>query len=307
MSACYLVFRCFLKSGDHILTQHGLYHEISDQIIADKGDFGVDYSLIEDHSIENFEKSIRKNTKLIFVESPTNPVMFDVDIQGLAKLCNEKGVILIVDNTFLTQEYQKPLELGAHLTLYSTTKSINGHGDAMGGIISTHDINLYNQLRRYRDNTGLIMDPFSAWLTIRGLKTIRLRLEKQSENAKAVVAFLRRNYPQYKVLYPEDCQYAKKNQTTGTGGIVSLVLHSKEQGTAFMNHLSLFKIGTTFGNLESLCYHFATFTRPSRDISKIGLPQGLVRLSIGIENVEDIIDDIKNALDPSEEECGKKN
>ena len=296
MSACFLVFRALLRHDDHIVIQHSLYHEISDQVIFDKESCGVDYTMIDDYSIESFAEAIQQNTQLIFIESPTNPAMYDIDIKKLAKLCREKNIVLVVDNTLLTHEYQKPLNLGAHITLYSTTKSINGHGDALGAIISTNDPDLCSKIKSLRDNIGLIIDPFSAWLVIRGLRSLRIRLERHSENAKLVINFLQKKYPQYQLMSPDKCQFAKKNENTGNGGVISIVLKNKEQGTIFISNLSLIKIGTTFGNLESLCYHFGTFTRPHRDISKIGIPQGLVRLSIGIENANDIIEDIDRAL-----------
>lgn len=297
MTACYLVFRALLKAGDHVVAQHSLYHEISDQLTVDKESCGVECSFISDYSVESFAAAFRPNTRLVFVESPTNPAMYDVDIPALAVACHRRGAILVVDNTLLTHEYQKPLDLGADLALYSTTKSINGHGDAMGAVISTNREDLYAPLKSLRDNTGMIIDPFSAWLTVRGLRTLRLRLERQSRHAQEVVAFLRANYPQYEVRYPADCPNSQQNQVSGMGGIVSVVLRNKEAGTQFIRSLKLFRIGTTFGNLESLTYHFGTFARPSRDITKIGIPLGLVRLSIGIEDIADIISDLRQALD----------
>jgi|SRR3972149_1973936 len=296
MTACYLVFRALLSSGDHIITQHSLYHEISDQIKIDKKSSGVNYTFLENYSIKNFENSVRPNTKMIFVESPTNPAMYDVDISSLAKLCKSKKIDLVVDNTLLTPIYQKPLDKGATISLYSTTKTINGHGDSMGGIISTNDISIYKKLREFRDYTGSIIDPFSAWLTIRGIRTLLLRLEKHSQNAISVINFLKNKYPQYKINYPTFCPNSKKNGVSGGGGIFSLELKSKEQGLTFIRSLKMIRIGTTFGNLESLVYHFGGFARPSRDITKIGIPLGLVRLSIGIEDVNDIISDIDQAL-----------
>lgn len=296
MTACFLVFRTILSSGDHIVTQHSLYHEISDQIKIDRKSSGIECTFLKNYSIENFEKALKPNTKMLFVETPTNPVMYDVDIPSLAKICRSRKIIFVVDNTLLTPIYQKPLEKGADITLYSTTKAINGHGDSMGGIISTNKVAIYKKLKAFRDNTGLIIDPFSAWITIRGMRTLSLRLEKHSQNTIAVINFLKRKYPQYKINYPTFCPNSKKNGVIGGGGILSLELKSKEMGLLFIRSLKFIRIGTTFGNLESLSYHFGGFARPSRDITKIGIPLGLVRLSIGIENVEDIILDIDRAL-----------
>lgn len=299
MTACYLVFRALLTNGDHVITQHSLYHEVTDQLKYDKDGCGIDHTIIEKYDIENFSKEITKKTRMIFIESPTMPVMHDVDIKRLAQLCKKNKIILIVDNTLLTVLYQKPLSLGADITVQSTTKAINGHGDSLGGIISTNNKNLYVKLVDFRSNTGLIMDPYSAWNTARGLRTLALRLERHTQNTLKVINFLQKEYPDYKLLYPAFGKNYKRNKVAGGGGIVSIVLHSKEQGLEFIRSLKLVRIGTTFGNLESLCYHFGGFARPSRDITKIGIPLGLVRLSIGIEDIEDIIADIRQALDKS--------
>jgi len=296
MTACYLLFRTLLSSGDHIVTQHSLYHEISDQIKFDKKSCGIEYTFIKNYSTKNFEKAIKPTTKMIFIETPTNPAMYDVDIPALATVCKKHKIVFVADNTFLTPIYQKPLKLGADITVYSTTKSINGHGDALGGIISTNNQEIYYKLREFRDYTGLTIDPFSAWLTIRGMRTLPLRLDKHSQNAKSVVEFLKLKYSEYETKYPILCKSSIKNKVVDGGGIISIVLRSKEQGLAFIENLKIFRIGTTFGNLESLCYHFGGFARPSRDIKQIGIPYGLVRLSIGIEDVSDIISDIDQAL-----------
>jgi cystathionine beta-lyase/cystathionine gamma-synthase len=296
MTACYGTFRAFLHHGDHVVAVHSLYHEISDQLKEDVEGCGVEYSLVDDYSMAGFERATKRNTKMAFVETPTNPSMLDLDIAALAGSCHQRGMLCVVDNTLLTHEYQKPLRLGADLTIYSTTKSINGHGDAMGGVVSTNDSALFSRLKGFRDNTGVIMDPFSAWLTVRGMRTLRLRLDKQTRNARCVVDFLQTSYPQLEVRHAERCSHASANGVAGNAGILSLVLDSKEQGTRFIQGLRLFRLATTFGNLESLVYHFGTFARPSRDITQIGVPLGLVRLSVGIEHVDDIIADIDQSL-----------
>jgi len=296
MTACLLVFRSLLSAGDHIVTQHSLYHEISDQLKYDKKGCGITATFIKNYSVQKFKDAIRPNTKMVFVETPTNPAMYDVDIEALSRICKSHKIIFVVDNTLLSPIYQKPLMKGADITLYSTTKAINGHGDAMGGIISTNKKSLYKKIKSYRDNTGLIIDPFSAWNTIRGMRTLPLRLERHTQNARKVIAFLKSNYPEYPIVYPADCENSQQNGVTHGGGVISILLKNKEQGIKFIRSLKLIRIGTTFGNLESLCYHFGAFARPTRNIKKIGIPLGLVRLSIGIEDADDIIADINQAL-----------
>lgn len=296
MTACLLVFRALLNSGDHIVLQYGMYHEITDQVADDVRACGISFTIPEEYSPDGFIRAMNDRTKMVFIETPTNPAMLDVDIPALADVCNRKGIALIVDNTFLTFFYQKPLALGASVALYSTTKHLNGHGDAMGGVLTTNDSKIYETLKRYRDNSGLIIDPFSAYLHVRGLRTLALRLSRQSDNAQKLAEFLESRYPRYRVISPLKTKFYSQNRISGPGGIISLVLDTKEQGEKFLNALRLFKIGTTFGNLESLCYCFGVFARPHRDITKIGIPQGLVRLSCGIEDIEDITQDVDQAL-----------
>jgi cystathionine beta-lyase/cystathionine gamma-synthase len=234
---------------------------------------------------------------MIFVETPTNPAMYDVDIAKLSALCKEKGIVLVVDNTLMTHLLCQPLDLGASIALYSLTKSINGHGDVVGGLLSTGDQMLYKKLKNYRDNTGLILDPFSAWLTIRGLRTLPLRMRRQEETAQRLIGALQRHPKIEKIRYPGFSPFREQNKFKGGGGVFSIDLKSKQHALAFVRALRLLKIGTTFGNLESLCYHFGGFARPSRDINLIGIPYGLVRISVGIEDFEDIRDDLFTALD----------
>lgn len=297
MTACLLLFRALLNSGDHIVTQHSLYHEITDQILDDKRACGIECTIISEYSVNSFDKAFKPNTKMVFVESPTNPVMLDVDLRELATLCQSRGVILVVDNTLLTFALQKPLGLGAAISLYSTTKAIAGHGDAIGGILTTNSADLYGKLKAYRDNTGLVLDPFSAFLTVRGVRTLQLRIDRQSENAEQVLSFLATKWGRLQTVYPTHTNFFKANAIRKGGGVFSLILPSRDAGRAFIDQLKMIRIGTTFGNLESLCYCFGAFARPTRDISKIGIPLGLVRISCGIEDAEDIVNDIDQSLE----------
>jgi cystathionine beta-lyase/cystathionine gamma-synthase len=300
MTACYATFRALVRSGEHVLTQHSLYHEISDQLRLDQEMCGIDVTFLTDYSIDSFVANWRPNTTLVFVESPTNPGLIDVDLPALANLCRERGATLIVDNTMLTALLQRPLDLGADLSLHSTTKTINGHGDAVGGLVASNRDDLLAKLKSFRDNTGTIMDPMAAWLTTRGLRTLPLRLRTHGENADRVAAYLRSRTPTYPTIAPQETPHAATNGVTANPGIVVFTLPSREQATRFIEGVRLMRIGTTFGNLESLVYHFGTFARPSRDLGAIGLDYGLVRLSVGIEDVDDIIADLEQALSTSE-------
>lgn len=242
MTAVYAVSRAFAGTGDHIVTQHSLYHEISDQLRLDKESCGIETTFLVDYDIDTIERALQPNTRLVFVECPTNPVLLDVDIARLASLCRQRGVILVVDNTMLTCLLQRPLELGAHLALYSTTKTTNGHGDAVGGVVASNDTVLLGRLKSFRDNTGLIMDPLAAWLTVRGLRTLPLRLRAHDENARAVSTYLRSRQPGYPVKTPDETPHAAANGVKANPGIVVFTMPSREQATRFIRAVRLIRM-----------------------------------------------------------------
>ncbi|MFJ2549695.1 trans-sulfuration enzyme family protein [Pseudomonas sp. NPDC087612] len=299
MTACLLAFRALLSAGDHVIVPHSVFYEIIEQLNYEVNHRGIEMSLIDKYQAAAFECAIQPNTKMIFIEAPTNPAFLDINIPDLVELCNKRGILLVVDNTFLTPACQKPLSLGAAVTLYSITKHINGHGDVMGGMISTNEPDLFKALKYHRDSAGLIVDPFSAWLTIRGLRTLPLRLKKHTDNAHAVIAMLREEFPklEWRAVWS-----TKSAQTNGISpslhtGLIAIVFPSRETATTFVRHLQLIRIGTTFGNIESLCYHYGSFSREgSTDLEKIGVPDGLVRISVGLEDSDDINADIRRAL-----------
>jgi len=299
MTACLLVFRALLRAGDHVILPHSLFYEVVDLLDYEVRSRGVEMSVIREYDWTAFEAVIRENTKMIFVEAPTNPAFLDVNISGLVQLCVKNNILLVVDNTFLTPVCQKPLSLGAAVTLYSITKHINGHGDVMGGMVSTDDADIYKLLKSHRDSAGLILDPFSAWLTIRGLRTLPLRLNKHAENANLLVAMLREEFPELEWRSVWSTESAKANGITPSRhtGLIAIVFPTTEMGTAFVSHLQLIRVGTTFGNIESLCYHYGSFTREgTKELDQIGVPNGLVRVSVGLEDIDDIKTDIRRAL-----------
>lgn len=299
MTACLLVFRALLNAGDHVIVPHSIFYEVIDQLEYEASNRGIGLSVIEDYAVAVFEAAIRPDTKMIFIEAPTNPAFLDINIADLAQLCQNHNILLVVDNTFLTPACQKPLALGAAVTVYSTTKHINGHGDAMGGMISTNAPDLLKALKYHRDSAGLIMDPFSAWLTVRGLRTLLLRLNKHTENAQAVIAMLRDEFAQlaWRAVWSTNSAQANGVAPSLHTGLIAIVFPSREAGTAFVGHLQLIRTGTTFGNIESLCYHYGSFAKQgSTDLERIGVPDGLVRISVGLEDSQDINADIRRAL-----------
>lgn len=299
MTACLLVFRALLKAGDHIIVPHSIFYEVIDQLNYEASNRGIEMSIIDEYAAVAFEAAIRPNTKIIFIEAPTNPAFLDINIPDLVQLCTKNNIILVVDNTFLTPVCQKPLSLGAAVTLYSITKHINGHGDVMGGMVSTNDPALFKALKYHRESAGLILDPFTAWLTIRGLRTLPLRLKKHTDNAHAVIAMIREEFPQLEWRAVWSTKSAQANGIVSSlhTGLIAIVFPSQQAGTNFVSHLQLIRTGTTFGNIESLCYHYGSLTREgSTDLEKMGVPYGLVRISVGLEDSEDINADIRRAL-----------
>lgn len=299
MTAVWLTIIALCSAGDHVLLPFNVYHEITDSLTYLER-HGISVSGVNMADLGAVVASLTDRTSLILLESPTNPMLQVVDIAMFAKLAHERNIVLAVDNTMPTFLQQPALRLGADLTLYSTTKHINGHGDAIGGIICGRE-DLIAKIREVRDLSGTIITPFNAWLTLRGLKTLPLRLEQQTRNAAEVAAWLESHECVSRVLYPgleshPDHELACR-QMTGPGSIVTFeIAGGKQAGTRFLRRLQLCRIATTFGNLETIVYHFATFARPSRDISAIGETEATVRCSLGLEDVADVMEDLDQAL-----------
>jgi cystathionine beta-lyase/cystathionine gamma-synthase len=296
MAACYALFQTLLEPGDHAVTQTSVYHEISEQLQVLAASRNVSLSFVAGSDPGSFRRALRPNTKLVFVESPTNPGLVDVDIHELADACRHNGTRLVVDNTLLTWAIQRPLGLGADVAVYSTTKSVNGHGDAMGGMVAVNDRGLVSRLRDFRTSTGSIMDPFAAWLTSRGMRSLPLRLERQHRNAIAIASQICQRSVRYPVRLASDTEFAAVNGVSASAGILCLILPSVTHGTRFIEAVRLMRVATTFGNLESLVYHYGTFMAESHDLAAMGIPLGLVRISAGIEDPEDLVSDVEQAL-----------
>jgi cystathionine beta-lyase/cystathionine gamma-synthase len=296
MAACYALFQTLLEPGDHAITQASVYHEIGEQLRVVAAGRKVGLSHVVESDVGSFRGALRPNTKLVFVESPTNPGLIDVDIRALASACRSNGTWLIVDNTLLTWAVQRPLRLGADVTVYSTTKSVNGHGDAMGGMVAANDRKLASRLRDFRVSAGSIMDPFAAWLTARGMRSLPLRLERQHKNAVAIARHIRQRPVSYPVRLASDTEFAAANGVPASAGVACLILPSVAHGTRFIGAVRLMRVATTFGNLESLVYHYGTFMAESHDLPAMGIHPGLIRISAGIEDAADLVSDVEQAL-----------
>lgn len=294
-----------LKAGDHVLASDDLYggtYRLFTKVLAN---FGITFSFIDMSDKELIKNSIQENTKMMWVETPTNPLLKLCDIKMIANIAKSKGVLLAVDNTFMSPYFQKPLNLGADLVVHSTTKYIGGHSDVVGGIVITSNDDLYQRLKFNQNSMGAVPGPFDCWLTLRGVKTLALRMREHEKNANAVADFLI-NHPKIeKVNYPGLSSHPQhelaKSQMTGFGGMISFeVKGGLDAGKIVATKTKLFSLAESLGGVESLIGHPATMTHaaiPREERIKNGLNDGLIRISVGIEDKEDLIADLKQAFD----------
>jgi cystathionine gamma-lyase len=293
-----------LSSGDHIIACDDLYggtYRIFERIMRR---YQVETSYVTASIVNDYEKAIRPNTKLIWLETPTNPLLSLVDIQAIATIAHRHHVLLVVDNTFSSPYFQQPLALGADIVIHSTTKYINGHSDVIGGAIVVNNDEVYEALKFYQNAAGGVPGPFDVWLTMRGIKTLALRMRQHEENAFTVARFLSEHPRVEKVYYPglpchPDYEIAKR-QMSGFGGMVSFQFNGTQADVnKIVGRFKIFTFAESLGGVESLVCHPATMTHGSipREIREArGLTDTLLRLSVGIEDIEDLIADLEQAL-----------
>jgi cystathionine beta-lyase/cystathionine gamma-synthase len=293
-----------LSADDHIVASDDLYggtYRLFEHVMRR---YNVETSYVTTNAITDYEKAIRPNTKLLWLETPTNPLLQLVDIQAVAAIAHRHNVRVVVDNTFSSPYFQQPLDLGADMVMHSTTKYINGHSDVIGGIVVSNDEGLYENIKFYQNAGGAVPGPFDAWLTLRGVKTLAVRMRQHAENANAIARFLSEHPRVEKVYYPglpshPDHELAKR-QMSGFGGMVSCQL----KGTLadiekIVRRFKVFTFGESLGGVESLLCHPASMTHgaiPRHIREARGLSDTLLRLSVGIEDCEDLLADIDQAL-----------
>lgn len=293
-----------LSAGDHMISCDDLYggsYRIFERIMSR---YNIETSYVPAGTITEYEKAIRPNTKLIWLETPTNPLLRLVDIQAVAEVAHRHNLLLVVDNTFSSPYFQQPLTLGADIVLHSTTKYINGHSDVIGGAVVTSNEQVYEALKFYQNAAGGVPGPFDVWLTLRGIKTLAVRMRQHEENARSVARFLMEHKRVEKVYYPglsshPDYELAKR-QMSGFGGMVSFQFKGTLADVEdIVRRFKVFTFAESLGGVESLVCHPASMTHGSipRDIREArGLNDTLLRLSVGIEDIEDIIGDLEQAL-----------
>jgi len=293
-----------LSAGDHIVSCDDLYggtYRLFEHIMQH---YNVETSYVATNAIADYEKAIRPNTKLLWLETPTNPLLRLVDIRAVAEIAHRHKILLVVDNTFASPYFQQPLDLGADIVVHSTTKYINGHSDVIGGIVVMNDAEIHQNIEFYQNAAGAVPGPTDAWLTLRGVKTLAVRMRQHAENASAIARFLSEHPRVEKVYYPglpshPDHELAKQ-QMSGFGGMVSFQLKGTFADVdKTVRRFKIFTLAESLGGVESLVCHPARMTHGAipREIREAhGLTDTLLRLSVGIEDSEDLLTDLDQAL-----------
>ena len=293
-----------LKSGDHIIVTDNVYggtYRLFTQILQD---LGLEFTFVDTSELEKIRKAMRPGTKMVFVETPTNPMLTLTDLRLTANFCNDMNLLMVVDNTFMSPYFQNPLKYGADLVVHSTTKFLNGHSDGVGGAVITARKEISQKIAFIQNAAGAILSPLDSWLVLRGIKTLALRMQKHNESAMKIAEYLSHVKKVRKVYYPGLSGHPQhdlaKKQCTGFGGIISFDAGSLEKAREIVESVRIFSLAESLGGVESLIGHPATMTHagvPKEKRLKMGLTDGIVRLSVGVEDVEDLIGDLSYALD----------
>ncbi len=292
-----------LKSGDHMVCGNDLYGgtpRLFNEVLTG---FGLEFSYVDTSDAENVERAIRKNTKMVYVETPTNPLMRLSDLTAISRICRRHKVELVVDNTFMSPYFQQPLALGADMVVHSTTKFLNGHSDGLGGVVVCSKPQQAEKLAFLQKAAGAILSPFECWLVLRGVKTLAARMEIHDRNGRLVADFLAKQRKIGSVLYPglpdhPQHQLAKR-QMKGFGAMITFETGSLKNANKMLKKLRVCSLGESLGGVETLISHPATMTHAGLGVKgrkAIGITDGMVRISVGIEDVEDILDDLETGL-----------
>ena len=304
MAAVTTVYTAFLKQGDHMISTSAVYgpsRAVMESIFAD---FGIESSYVDTSDVENIRQAIKANTKMVYLETPANPTMKLTDLRAASKIAHEHNLIVVVDNTFCSPYLQKPLDLGVDISLHSLTKFINGHADIVGGALIAKDKEVHAKLKKTMRMMGCNMDPHQAYMVSRGVKTLSLRVEKAQASAMQIAEYLEHHPKIESVKYPGLESFPQKaladEQMQGYGAMISFnVKGGHDAGEALMNHVKLALLAVSLGGVETLIQHPASMTHAGISAearAQAGISDGLVRFSVGIEDVEDIIEDLDQAL-----------
>ncbi|MBX7171300.1 MAG: cystathionine gamma-synthase [Pyrinomonadaceae bacterium] len=302
MSATDAVLK-LVKAGDHVLLGDNTYggtYRLFARVLAN---YGIEFDLVDTTDISKVETAFKPNTKMVFVETPTNPVMSVTDLQAVSEAAHANGAKVVCDNTFMSPYLQQPLALGCDIVVHSTTKYLNGHSDSVGGFVALNDEEDAQWIQFIQNSVGAILSPMDSFLVLRGTKTLAVRMEAHDRNGRQVANFLAEHPKVLKVYYPGLVSHPQhelaKRQQKGFGGMVSFETGSLENAKKVLESVKLCILGESLGGVESLISHPATMTHASVPVEKrktLGITDGLVRISVGIEDVEDIIADLDQAL-----------
>ena len=293
-----------LKAGDHVICSDDVYGGVSRHFNQILVNYDLHFTYVDSSNSANIENAIQSNTKLIWIETPTNPLLKITDLEAVGNIANKHNILFGVDSTFATPVFLRPLEFGADLVMHSTTKYLSGHNQLIGGVVITNREDLFDQLKFVQKSIGAVPGPFDCWLTILGIKTLDLRMKKHDSNAQTVAEYLEAHPKVLSVTYPglpsHPAHETAKKQMSGFSGMISFELTGGiPAGKIVMNSVKLAKLAESLGSVETMITHPATMTHadvPKDEREARGLTDGLVRLSVGIENPDDIIADLEQAL-----------
>ncbi len=303
MSAIDTVFR-LLKSGDHVVSGENMYggsYRLFSKVCEK---FGLEFTYVDTSKLDEVKKALRPATKIVYIETPTNPMMTITDLAACADLAHKNGAMLVVDNTFCSPYLQRPIELGADIVVHSTTKFLNGHSDSVGGVVVSNDDEVAKQIGFLQNAVGAILSPFDSWLVLRGIKTLAVRMKRHEENGQAMANYLAHHTKVKKLYYPGLADHPQhdlaRRQMNGFGAVIAFDLGSYDNAKKFLDRVKLCSLGESLGGVETLISHPESMTHASVPVetrTRLGITPGLVRISVGIEDIEDLIADLENAFD----------
>lgn len=293
-----------VKAGEHVVVSDNTYGGTARLFTRILANYNIEFDFVDTSDPLNVEAAIRPNTKMVFVETPTNPIMIVTDLKEVSEIAHRVGARVVCDNTFMSPYLQRPLEFGVDIVVHSTTKYLNGHSDGIGGIVVLNDEEDANWIGFVQNSVGAILSPFDSWLVVRGTKTLALRMEQHDKSGRAVAAFLEEHPKVRRVYYPGSASHPQHalamRQQRGFGGMVSFDVGSLAAARAVVESVKLCTLAESLGGVETLISHPATMTHASVDAAKrerLGITDGLVRISVGIEDTDDIIADLDQALE----------
>ncbi len=302
MAAINAIFS-MLSAGDHVVLSENVYGGTFRLINGVLKNLGLSFTFVDTSSLGNVEAAVKQATKMVFVETPTNPILTLTDIEAVAGLCRARGAVLVVDNTFMSPYLQSPIGLGADIVVHSATKFLNGHSDSVGGVVVAVKDPHIERLHFIQRSAGAVLSPFDSWLILRGVKTLGIRMERHEASARRIAGFLDGHDRVKRVLYPGLASHPQHalagRQARGYGALISFELGSYQAAKKFLDSLKICTLAESLGGVETLISHPASMTHlsvPPEERRRLGISEDLVRISVGIEDVEDLIADLDQAL-----------